>query len=206
MTQVTLNQNPLKNAVTQDQSLDELVSFIFDKEVSKENILVSINLDGEIIPFEDGLKVATAKVSSFKEIDFEIKSSVELAYEALDSCNDYIDLLVKKIKFLTDCYNKNELDQANHQFTEVIDILDLYTQLFARIHSTLKRNFSGSFTISEDIQKLDIHLLSILKALIPAKEKGDIIMLCDLLEYELIDNLTQWKIKIVPALKKMKGN
>ena len=206
MTQVTLNQSPLKNSISQDQSLDELVSFIFDKEVSKENILVNINLDGEIIPFEDGLRVASAKVSSFKEIDFEIKSSLELAYEALDSCNDYIDLLIKKIKYLTECYNKNEIDQANDSFTEVIDILDLYTQLFARIHSTLKRNLPDTITVGADIQKLDIHLLSILKALIPAKENGDIIMLCDLLEYELIDNLTQWKIKIVPALKRLKGN
>ena len=206
MTQVTLNQSPLKNSISQDQSLDELVSFIFDKEISKENILVNINLDGEIVPFEDGLRVATAKVSSFNEIDFEIKSSLELAYEALDSCNEYIDLLVRKIKFLTECYNKNEVELANDQFTEVIDILDLYTQLFTKIHSTLKRNLADTSHISPEIQKLDIHLLSILKALIPAKEKGDLIMLCDLLEYELIDNLTQWKIKIVPALKKLKGN
>ena len=206
MTQVTLNQSPLKNSISQDQSLDELVTFIFDKEVSKENILVNINLDGEIVPFEDGLRVATAKVSSFSEIDFEIKSSLELAYEALDSCNDYIDLLVRKIKFLTECYNKNEVELSNDQFTEVIDILDLYTQLFTKIHSTLKRNLADTSLISPEIQKLDIHLLSILKALIPAKEKGDLIMLCDLLEYELIDNLTQWKIKIVPALKKLKGN
>jgi len=206
MTQVTLNQSPLKNSISQDQSLDELVTFIFDKEVSKENILVNINLDGEIVPFEDGLRVATAKVSSFNEIDFEIKSSLELAYEALDSCNEYIDLLVRKIKYLTECYNKNEVELANDQFTEVIDILDLYTQLFTKIHSTLKRNLADTSNISPEIQKLDIHLLSILKALIPAKEKGDLIMLCDLLEYELIDNLTQWKIKIVPALKKLKGN
>jgi hypothetical protein len=40
--------------------------------------------------------------------------------------------------------------------------------------------------------------------LLSAKEKNDNIMLCDLLEYELIDNLTQWKIKILPELKKLK--
>jgi len=206
MTQITLNNLPLKSKISNDQSLNDLVSFIFSNEVSKENILVNINLDGEVIPFEDGLSIATTKISSFNEIDFEIKSSLELAFEALDSCNDYIDLLIKKIKFLTECYNKNEIDLANHHFAEVVDIMDLYTQLFSKIHSTLKRNLPITISISEDIQKLDIHLLSIFKAIIPAKENGDIIMLCDLLEYELIDNLTQWKIKIVPTLKRMKGN
>jgi hypothetical protein len=47
--------------------------------------------------------------------------------------------------------------------------------------------------------------LSVIKALLPAKEKNDVVMLCDLLEYELIDNLTQWKIKVLPELKKLKN-
>ncbi len=57
----------------------------------------------------------------------------------------------------------------------------------------------------ESIQKLEIHLLSVMKALLQAKEKNDTIMLCDLLEYELADNLTQWKIKVLPELKKLKN-
>ena len=206
MTQVTLNHGPLKTSISTDQKLGDLVSYVFDNEIPSENILTNINIDGEIIPFEEGLDFANEVVSSFNHIDFEIKTSLELSFEALDSCNDYIDLLTDKVKELSRLYSANEFDQANELFTEVIDILDLYTQLFARIHSTLKRNLPGTIKCSEDIQKLDIHLLSVLKALIPARENSDIIMLCDLLEYELVDNLTQWKIKIVPALKKLKGN
>jgi len=206
MTNFTLNQKPLSKTFQQGQRLDDVVDHVFSSEIGKESVLVNLKIDGNVVPFEDGLEVCQLPIEKFSEVDFEVQTSVELAFEALDSCNDYIEILIDKTIRLTSLYQENKIDEANLEFSEMVDILDLYVQLFAKIHSTLKRNFKGAFTHTEEIQKLDIHLLSVLKALIPAKEKGDIIMLCDLLEYELVDNLTQWKINIVPALKKLKIN
>ena len=42
-----------------------------------------------------------------------------------------------------------------------------------------------------------------IKAINTAFKKNDIVMLQDLLEYELIDNLTQWKIQALPKIKKL---
>ena len=42
--------------------------------------------------------------------------------------------------------------------------------------------------------------IAALKNLLPAKEKADLTLLCDLLEYELCDNLAQWDKEILPAL------
>ena len=206
MTNFTLNQKPLSKTFQQGQRLDDVVDHVFSSEIGKESVLVNLKIVGNVVPFEDGLEVCQLPIEKFSEVDFEVQTSVELAFEALDSCNDYIEILIDKTIRLTSLYQENKIDEANLEFSEMVDILDLYVQLFAKIHSTLKRNFKGAFTHTEEIQKLDIHLLSVLKALIPAKEKGDIIMLCDLLEYELVDNLTQWKINIVPALKKLKIN
>ncbi|MAZ48810.1 MAG: hypothetical protein CME65_09610 [Halobacteriovoraceae bacterium] len=50
-------------------------------------------------------------------------------------------------------------------------------------------------------KELQIHLLSVMKALSDSINKDDSIMLTDLLEYELKDNLTQWKIHVLTNLK-----
>ncbi len=205
MTDLTLNNSPIKRKFKEDESLAKVIDHLFDNEMDNESVLVNLHLDNEVIPFEDGLDISKAELKEFTRINFETQTSTELAFEAVDSCNDYVDVLVDKIKELTQLYQAGEGEKANLIFGEMIDILDLYVQLFSKIHSTLKRGNIVNSEISEDIQKLDIHLLSVLKALIPAKEKNDIIMLCDLLEYELIDNLTQWKIKIIPNLKKLKA-
>lgn len=131
--------------------------------------------------------------------------SLELAYESLDSCNLYIDHIVGRIQKLTTHYHANEIDAGNQELVEVVELMDLYIQLITKVFQVIRLNNKDAPLKEEGIQKLEIHLLSVIKAMLQAKEKNDLIMLCDLLEYELIDNLTQWKIKVLPELKKSKN-
>ena len=204
MTDLTINNSNLKKSFNENSKVGDVIDHVFNQEIDNETVLVNLHVDGQVIPFEDGLDISKNELAKYSRINFETQSSVELAFEAVESCNDYIDVLNEKIIHLTRLYQAGDTQNANEEFGDMIDILDLYVQLFAKIHATLKRVADLPKTTSEDIQKLDIHLLSVLKALIPAKEKNDVIMLCDLLEYELVDNLTQWKIKIIPSLKKLK--
>lgn len=132
-------------------------------------------------------------------------TSLDLAFESIDSCFGYVDYITSKIHQLIGLYNAGEAAQANATFMEVVDLMDLYIQLITRVYQVLRSDLQGQSFKDESVQKLEIHLLSIIKALLQAKEKEDVIMLCDLLEYELVDNLTQWKIKVLPELKKLKG-
>lgn len=132
-------------------------------------------------------------------------SSLDLAFESIDSCFGYVDYIMAQIQKLTTQYNAGELDTANQSFVEVIELMDLYIQLVSRVYRVLRTDLKLPNFKDENIQKLEIHLLSVMKALLQAKEKNDTIMLCDLLEYELADNLTQWKIKVLPELKKLKN-
>ena len=133
------------------------------------------------------------------------KSSLDLAFESIDSCFGYVDYITAQIQKLTAEFNAGELDQANSTFVEVVELMDLYIQLISRVYRVLRVEMDGLSFKDEGVQKLEIHLLSVMKALLQAKEKNDTIMLCDLLEYELADNLTQWKIKVLPELKKLKN-
>ncbi len=54
-----------------------------------------------------------------------------------------------------------------------------------------------------EIKESHIHLLFILKGVSQATQKQDIIVLGELLKYELKDNLTQWKIDLIPQLKRL---
>ena len=131
-------------------------------------------------------------------------SSLDLAFESIESCFGYVDYITSQIQKLIANYNQGNMDLANQNFVEVIELMDLYIQLVSRVYRVLRVELT-TMQKDESIQKLEIHLLSVMKALLQAKEKNDTIMLCDLLEYELADNLTQWKIKVLPELKKLKN-
>jgi hypothetical protein len=136
--------------------------------------------------------------------DFKNNASLDLAFESIESCFGYVDYITAQIQKLIGNYNQGNMDLANQNFVEVIELMDLYIQLVSRVYRVLRVEMP-SMKKDESIQKLEIHLLSVMKALLQAKEKNDTIMLCDLLEYELADNLTQWKIKVLPELKKLKN-
>ena len=131
--------------------------------------------------------------------------SLTLAFESIDSCVGYVDYIMEKIQELISFYNLGESDTANAIFIEVIDLMDLYIQLISKVYRVIRTELKGRSFKDENLQKLEIHLLSIIKALLKAREKDDVNMLCDVLEYELIDNLTQCKIKVLPELKKLKS-
>lgn len=53
------------------------------------------------------------------------------------------------------------------------------------------------------IKESHIHLLFIVKAMNQAHLRSDALALDDLIKYELKDNLTQWKIDLIPQIKKL---
>lgn len=200
MITVSINRDSLELPQHRSISLAEAINLVERDGLKNDEIITSVTINGE--------KIAVDLLGEFAEVDldllnspvFEIKSSLEIAVEALNDSNAYIDNLNGHIMKVVEHFNANEANEANIKFSELIDLIDLFIQLISKVHKTVKANNANFFKNSEVVRNLEIHLLSVLKALIPAKEKNDIIMICDLLEYELIDNLTQWKITAIPLM------
>ncbi|MDD0854636.1 hypothetical protein HBN50_16100 [Halobacteriovorax sp. GB3] len=202
MTMISVNNQIIDHKINDKKTVHEIMDYILDNHAGSEEVVTSITINGKELTPEEENTCLDIEFSSFNHINFKLQSSLEMAYMSLDSCSGYIDNVIAQIHTTLKLYNENKIDQANVNFSEVIEIMDLFIQLMARIHKNIKRAHPSYFVDNKTLQSLEIHLLSIMKALVPAKEKNDIIMLSDLLEYELIDNLTQWKIKAIPELKK----
>ena len=204
MAMITVNSKEINHNTNTQTTINEIIDMVLDTAENDNHVVTDLTVDGKQVDVYDNEEKLKTTVGDFQEINLTVKSSLELAFEALDSCTHYIDVVMKKIDTLTSLYSENEIMQANALFAEVIEIMDLFIQLMTKIHRSIRTHIKGKFNKAPVIQDLEIHLLSILKALIPAKERNDLIMLCDLLEYELMDNLKRWKINAIPELKKYK--
>jgi hypothetical protein len=204
MASITINNEQLEKSFSSKETLQDVLDDVLSLKENESKVVSAIKVDGKILSPDEEDEALINNLDQFENVEFVLQSSIDLAFEALDSCSLYIDNITGKISALTELYSDNKQDMANEAFADVIDTIDLFVQLVSRIHKTLRLHYQDKFTKSETFQNLEIHLLSILKALIPAKQKNDLIMLNDLLEYELIDNLTQWKIQAIPELKKLK--
>ena len=157
-----------------------------------------LKLNGEkIIQEEDPRLVRPIEREDHIEVSFHQKKSIYqiMAQELMELS----DKIIKKVKSIS-----NELDNSDQidlaQMSLVIDALDLFIKGVNHTSSVILKN-NQDLRDSLPIKELQIHLLSIIKAIREAYMSEDFIMLTDLLEYELNDNLTQWKILILPTLK-----
>lgn len=109
------------------------------------------------------------------------------------------DKIISKIEICTDFYKSEDDLTAQLHLGQIIDAVDIFIHTISHI---LKNGIDlTELEQSVPVKELQIHLLSVLKAISNAHNKSDLIMLTDLLEYELKDNLTQWKILIIPILR-----
>ena len=112
----------------------------------------------------------------------------ELLSELINDCGTIPSLGTESIIY----WNKN-LARLSNDISQFVEI----TTLLAR--SVSKK---GEATYLE-IKNSHIQLLFVMKAIGQAQLKADIIALQDLIKHELKDNLTQWKIDLIPQLKKL---
>lgn len=80
--------------------------------------------------------------------------------------------------------------------SDVGQFVELTTLLSKTIMARKGKTISG-------IKSSHIHLLFIMKAMNQAQLKKDFVALEELIKYELKDNLTQWKIDLIPQTKKL---
>jgi hypothetical protein len=88
----------------------------------------------------------------------------------------------------------------NKKLTKLTNDVSQFVELTTLLSKTIM--VRKGQTISE-IKQSHISLLFIMKALNQAQLKQDYVALEELIKYELKDNLTQWKIDLIPQMKKL---
>ncbi len=204
MTEIILNNTKYQKEA-KNTTVEDLQNEMNNELAKKKHVITEIKVEGQEVSLDDETETVKKKVTEFESVEFKSMPRLDLAFTTLESCDQYIDQLNLRIKDLVSLYRANKIDEANALFVEVTTILDLFVQLMARIQTIFSDDLSDGYKKSESIINLEVGLLEILKQLVPARQKNDLIMLCDLLEYELTDNLVQWKTQVIPSLQSLKN-
>jgi hypothetical protein len=110
-----------------------------------------------------------------------------------------LDKIIKRILICAMELKADDEYNATKSLSKAIEAVDTFIE--SVVYALDNTPDENELIATLPVKELQIHLLSVLKAINTASSKDDTIMLTDLLEYELKDNLTQWKILIIPVLK-----
>lgn len=118
-----------------------------------------------------------------------ILTALQIAEEAVQSMSEYIENIVQD-------FRRNDEQEANSKLSELIEIVNLFIQLISQV----KEQSPLFHLVKDEVPAIEMHLLETVKEILEVKQNKDDTSLCDLLEYELGDNLERWHKKVITPL------
>ncbi len=116
-------------------------------------------------------------------------------HSALDVLAEGCDYLVELHRFLlqtTEMYRAGDDTKGRELFMELIQGLEWFVKIASVIESQLNIDFSATNCAGRSINESVENLNGILLEIIVAQEQQDLVLLTDLLEYELAPQLELW--------------
>jgi hypothetical protein len=201
----TIEFNDKKVSIKLDtiRTVAELIPSIKSNHLGKDEYLTELFINGEQVNSSNQSLFLDKTLSDLDIVQFGISNSKNILLETIDELPMYIDGLISTID-LAVSFSKNEQTTLMLAVLgDIIEKIDSFIQLITQIHQGLVIQTDKMLDSGQTIKQLEIHLLSVAKALLLAKRRNDEVMLLDLLDYELKDNLTQWKITAIPQIKRL---
>lgn len=119
--------------------------------------------------------------------------------ETLSLTQEFLSDIVASINDLGEFSHEKELFWNQHITKLSLDISQ-FVELTTLLSKTAMARKNQSIP---EIKESHIQMLFIMKAIIQSQLKQDYVALEELIKYELKDNLTQWKIDLIPQIRKL---
>lgn len=165
----------------------------------EEYTIESCTINGNLVEIESDDPNLIRPIETNDHIRFEIIGHDSSVLSLVNDVSDLLDKILKKVTESSELLKNNQYYSSVQVMVKSIEAIDTFIQSITYL--VQEKLLQDERVEDLPIKELQIHLLSIIKAVFSAKKNKDYIMLTDLLEYELKDNLTQWKILIIPVMK-----
>lgn len=185
------------------RTVSELIPSFKDNHLEQGEYLSSLSINGELIENFNQNTILSKPLSEIQHIELRTSNSKSIILETIDDLPKYIDQLLSTISLAVKFSENDQYKLTETLLLEIIEKIDTFIQLISHIHQSLTVISDEKLKSGQTIKQLEIHLLSVVKAILVAQKREDKVMLIDLLDYELKDNLTQWKIIAIPQIKKL---
>ncbi|MGM0508353.1 MAG: hypothetical protein ACQERZ_04230 [Fusobacteriota bacterium] len=183
---IFINENKIDFELDGNETLkmviDEVNSFLEKQDVSITKIMVNdINIDN----------VENIDISQVEKIEFDAKNSVELLLESIQELNIYLNKMDVGIKKVVEYLNEDSNQKALNFIISVIDGLEWIYNVLGSINDVVLEKYDINM-----LKKIFYEYEDILENLLDSLEEKDMIMLADILEFEMLEKIEEIKEKL----------
>ena len=183
-----LEINGINLSVSQGvQNWSQLLQELESKHLGRGQAISSVHFDGdEIIQFRDS-EYLERPLHSIGEVKIEAKPLLSMAKDAVQDAQRYLVNLQASLADIADAFRNQLAEQANTKLSEAFQGIKLLLSLLEGIELSLTGQYKSGNT---RVENAVVDMAPTLESLIEAQTQQDWILVADILEFEMLCNLT----------------
>jgi hypothetical protein len=203
--QINLNHCPEEFPTDGVHSFGELMTCVSRRAARNGDSVLKVKLNGEDITGKDRAVLDLLPLEKIREVEIDTGDPRVLARTTLYSVADFLEKLLQELQQTAELLRLDYSDRSNQSFLRCIDGLQVFSHSLESCRRLLGISFELLFvppnldmdviTVAENRRRL----FEVLDSMIEAQTNQDWILLADLLEYELVPILEDWR-QIIPII------
>ena len=209
--QINLNQKAEDVSTDGIRNFGELMIILSRRAERGGDRVLQVRLNGEDVTGQDRSKLDDMPLEEIHDLDVETGDPKLLARSTLYSVADFLEMLLKEMRSAAELFRLGHDEKSSSTFLRCLDGLQVFMHSLEKCRRLLglsfellyvpTQNSSSDITVAQNRRRL----FEVLDAMIEAQLNQDWILLADLLEYELIPVLEDWRVILPVVMEKARG-
>jgi hypothetical protein len=177
-------------------SLNQILAHFQDAEIPPNSIVRMISINGIPILKEDlsqnNVEI-NRKVSCSEKVEIVTGTVEEIVRDSIAEALEYLDRVEAITPSLASCFQTNPGPEAFESLRQLYEGFYWLNLLLDKLATNFKIILSDIIVQGVPAQDHHLKFIEILKHLVDSQERKDMILISDLLEYEIIPMVPVWK-------------
>lgn len=203
--QINLNNRLEEIPIEGIQYFGQLMERLYEKAAEDGGSVLAVRLNGEDITGKDRSHLEELPVDDVQQLEIQTGDPKDLARSTLYSIAEFLEQLLKELQNTAELFRLGNGERSSQSFLRCIDGMQVFMHSLESCRKLLGISFELLITPSGDDQTetsvADSRraLFGVLDSMIEAQADQDWVLLADMLEYELIPALEDWR-GIIPVI------
>ncbi|MDP8207689.1 MAG: hypothetical protein P9L92_13565 [Candidatus Electryonea clarkiae] len=189
MIETIIDGNQAVNDFSDISTIAEAVRKIA-KTLSEDRSVIKVYLDGQDVTGQ--FEVQEDELSNHNRLEVTTGRMDMVALEALESLTDFHAALLKELNQVSEEYRVGDEEKAHQIFAKCLDGLQILMKTTITAANLLRMKATDIVSGENNLEKTTLDINSLLDEMIEAQTQRDVILLADLVEYELIPSMEDW--------------
>ena len=197
-----LNGKSIDFTTSDMKTVGDLLEKIKREKFMQNEFISKMEINGDVVDGPGQDEVVVKPLSEVDSVSITTDTPTGVSLRTLTKVDDFLSSIGQLIEESADKFRLEDESVANQHFLQVVEALQTFVEIVSKVKVLNNLDFNEIECDSEPVSKREEALLNVFGSIHEVQKNKDWVGMADVLEYELIPIVSDWK-EIIPILSEI---